>query len=243
MSEPPKHRGGNSSHMKRCIAVLFFPTSKRSRHARVWADSDRPKNSRSNWHFKGPFTHAIFDAISGAISRTKRALPYPARIYFREASRGLERKLSHIISRHPSFQFLPTWRYFVAELRDYKPVRSRLWQVLFAKSHRNRMKNRMCKRALRATFCSHRESPDSFNFFESLKISPKIPFDELFLKTTLKTSSDIYFFEKLIEHRKSRFSSVNYARKPNITEFSRKAQFDSYYSQSHLYLSSTCATW
>ena len=67
--------------------------------------------------------------------------------FFREASRGLERKLSHIISRHPSFQFLPTWRYFVAELRDYKPVRGRLWQVLFAKSHRNRMKNRMCKRA------------------------------------------------------------------------------------------------
>ena len=68
--------------------------------------------------------------------------------FFHEASRGLERKLSHIISRHPSFQFLLIWRYFVAELRDYKPVRGRLWQVLFAKSHRNRMKNRMCKRAL-----------------------------------------------------------------------------------------------
>ena len=75
--------------------------------------------------------------------------PYPTlhEYFFREASRGLERKLSHIISRHPSFQFLLTWRYFVAELRDYKPVRGRLWQVLFAKSHRNRMKNRMCKRA------------------------------------------------------------------------------------------------
>ena len=31
---------------------------------------------------KGPFTHAIFDAISGAISRTKCALPYPARMFF-----------------------------------------------------------------------------------------------------------------------------------------------------------------
>ena len=40
-------------------------------------------------HEKGPFTHVISDAIS----RTKRALPYPARIFFREASRGLERKL------------------------------------------------------------------------------------------------------------------------------------------------------
>ena len=53
----------------------------------------------------------------------------------------------------------------------------------------------VAKYLLRATFCNHRESPDSFNFFESLIISPKIPFDELFLKTILKTSSDIYFFE------------------------------------------------
>ena len=77
--------------------------------------------------------------------------PYPTlhEYFFHEASRWLERKLSHIISRHPSFQFLLTWWYFVAELRDYKPVRGRLWQVLFAKSHRNRTKNRMCKRAFR----------------------------------------------------------------------------------------------
>ena len=39
-----------------------------------------------------------------------------------------------------------------------------------------------------------------------------MPFDELFPKTILKTSSDIYFskcFENPIAHRKSRFSSVN----------------------------------
>ena len=66
---------------------------------------------------------------------------------FREASCGLERKVSHIILRHPSFEFLPTWRYFVAALRDYKPVRGRLGQVLCAKSHQNRIENRMCKRA------------------------------------------------------------------------------------------------
>ena len=36
----------------------------------------------------GPFTHAIFDAIS----RTKRPSLYPARMLFREASGGLERK-------------------------------------------------------------------------------------------------------------------------------------------------------
>ena len=59
---------------------------------------------------------------------------------FREASCGLERKVSHIIWRHPSFEFLPTWRYFVAALRDYKPVRGRLGQVLCAKTHQNRTK-------------------------------------------------------------------------------------------------------
>ena len=48
---------------------------------------------------------------------------------------------------------------------------------------------------LRVTFCNHRESPDNFNFFESLIISPKVPFDESFLKNILKTSSDIYLFE------------------------------------------------
>ena len=43
----------------------------------------------------------------------------------------------------------------------------------------------------RATFCNHRECPDNFCFFDSLILSPKIPFDELFLKTILKTSTDI----------------------------------------------------
>ena len=55
---------------------------------------------------------------------------------FHEASCGLERKVSHIIWRHPSFEFLPIWRYFVAALRDYKPVQGRLGQVLWPKSHR-----------------------------------------------------------------------------------------------------------
>ena len=46
--------------------------------------------------------------------------PYPTlhECFFREASCGLERKLSHIVPRHPSFQFLLTWWYFVAALRD-----------------------------------------------------------------------------------------------------------------------------
>ena len=55
--------------------------------------------------------------------KTRLTLPC-TNVFFPEASRGFERKLSHIISRHPSFQFLLPW-YFVAELRDYKPVRGR----------------------------------------------------------------------------------------------------------------------
>ena len=51
---------------------------------------------------KGPFTHAILDATSP----TKRASPYPARVLFPEASGGFERKLSHIIWIHSSFQFM-----------------------------------------------------------------------------------------------------------------------------------------
>ena len=70
----------------------------------------RPRNGASKWFrvcsYKVPFTHAIFNAIS----RTKCALPYPARMLFSEASRGLERKLPHIIWRQLSFQFLLTWR-------------------------------------------------------------------------------------------------------------------------------------
>ena len=46
--------------------------------------------------FKGLFTHAIFDVISGAISRTKRAFnPTLHEYFFHEASRGLERKFTY----------------------------------------------------------------------------------------------------------------------------------------------------
>ena len=51
------------------------------------------------WRSKAPFTHAIFDAIS----RTKRNSPYHARILFREASGGLERKLFTYYLKTPLF--------------------------------------------------------------------------------------------------------------------------------------------
>ena len=63
-------------------------------------------------------------------SRTKRALPYPARMLFREASRWLERKCSHICWWQSSIQFMVTWRGFVAVLHDETPVRGRARQVL-----------------------------------------------------------------------------------------------------------------
>ena len=53
--------------------------------------------------------------------RTKRALPYPTRMLFREASRGLNWKISHISWGHSFIQIVPTWRGFVAVLHDEKP--------------------------------------------------------------------------------------------------------------------------
>ena len=44
-------------------------------------------------HLKGPFTHAIFDAISDAISRTKSALPYPARMPFSRSIAWIGKKV------------------------------------------------------------------------------------------------------------------------------------------------------
>ena len=56
-------------------------------------------------------------------------------------------------------------------------------------------------KGLRATFCKNRESPDNFNFFESLIISPKIPFDELFPKAVLKRSGRAVFGQFVSEEK------------------------------------------
>ena len=52
---------------------------------------------------KGPFTHAIFDAISDAISRTKRALPYPARMFFSRSIAWIGKKGMTYYSNTPFF--------------------------------------------------------------------------------------------------------------------------------------------
>ena len=69
--------------------------------------------------YKGPFTHEIFDAISDVISRTKRALPYPARIF----SRSIAWTGKKVITYYWKKLFFPIsanlrWWYFVAALRD-----------------------------------------------------------------------------------------------------------------------------
>ena len=66
---------------------------------------------------------------------------------------------------------------------------------------------------LRTTFCNHRESPDNFNFFESLIISPKIPFDELFLKKHIKIFERYLLFQTI-------FRKTN--RAPEVSVFECK---------------------
>ena len=101
-------RGGGSAYSSCCLdcgTVSSFSLLARSRRPRsIWKEKEETvpqssvghnTNTRSlmdhhrwlvisypyPWISKGPFTHAIFDAISDAISRTKRAWPYPARMF------------------------------------------------------------------------------------------------------------------------------------------------------------------
>ena len=55
------------------------------------------------WLHKGPFTHATFDAISDAISRTKRAWPYPARIFFSWSIAWIGKKVITYYFKKPFF--------------------------------------------------------------------------------------------------------------------------------------------
>ena len=52
---------------------------------------------------KGPFTHAIFEAISDAISHTKRALPYPARMPFSRSIAWIGKKVITYYLKTPFF--------------------------------------------------------------------------------------------------------------------------------------------
>ena len=101
---------------------------------------------------------AKFERKARGVKNERRSLVYKARLHMRfllmrfmrlalppadgsrEASRR-ERKLSLIIWRHSSSQFMRTWRYFVSYFHCEKPVRGRMGQVLRA----NRVKNRMWK--------------------------------------------------------------------------------------------------
>ena len=102
---------------------------------------------------KGPFTHAIFYAISDAISRAKRALPYPARMLFSRSIVWIGKK---VITYCFKTTFIPISANLVVFCRSVTRLKTRAGlagagfvRKIASKSHRNRMKNRMCKRALR----------------------------------------------------------------------------------------------
>ena len=101
---------------------------------------------------KGPFTHAIFDAISDAISRAKRALPYPARMLFSRSIVWIGKKVITYCLKTP---FIPISANLVVFCRSVTRLKTRAGlagagfvRKIASKSHRNRIKNRMCKRAL-----------------------------------------------------------------------------------------------
>ena len=98
---------------------------------------------------KGPFTHAIFDAISDAISRAKRALPYPARMLFSRSIVWIGKKVITYCFKTP---FIPISANLVVFCRSVTRLKTRAGlagagfvRKIASKSHRNRMKNRMCK--------------------------------------------------------------------------------------------------
>ena len=100
--------------------------------------------------------------------------PYPTlhESFFREASRGLERKFSHW--RHPSFHLLLTLGEFCRSVTRRR-TRDRLGQVLYGKLHsQNRIKNRMCWRASNYTNCARFafvRTPSTFKTRHSFKHS------------------------------------------------------------------------
>ena len=87
---------------------------------------------------KGPFTHAISDAIS----RTKRSLPYPARMLFSRSIAWIGKKVVTYYLKTPFFHISASLAVFCRSVTRLNPVRGRLGQILCAKSHQNRM----CKR-------------------------------------------------------------------------------------------------
>ena len=71
---------------------------------------------------KGPFTHAIFDAISDAISRAKRALPYPARMLFSRSIVWIGKKVITYCFKTP---FIPISANLVVFCRSVTRLKTR----------------------------------------------------------------------------------------------------------------------
>ena len=90
-------------------------------------------------------------------------MPYPTlhECFFREASRGSERKLSHIIWRHSSFQFLLTWWWQYA---TKNPCGVGWGRFCMPQSHQNHM----CKWAFRVHFGQCKRELDKRGFNQTL---------------------------------------------------------------------------
>ena len=87
------------------------------------------------WPSPSPSRTALA-AISDAISRAKRALPYPARMFFSRSIVWIGKKIITYCLETP---FIPISANLVVFCRSVtRPVRSWLGQVLYAKSHQNR---------------------------------------------------------------------------------------------------------
>ena len=79
---------------------IRLPTLFVLKNVRVFPTSGQTRNRSACLHMRFLMRFLVQFRVKNA--------PYPTlhEYFFREASREMERKLSHIISRHPSFQFL-----------------------------------------------------------------------------------------------------------------------------------------
>ena len=74
-------------------------------------------------------------------------LTLPCTNVFSRSVAWIGKKVMTYYLKTPFFPIPGNLTVFRRSVTRLKPVRGRLGQVLYAKSHRNRMKNRMCKRA------------------------------------------------------------------------------------------------
>ena len=138
-------------------------------------DGTQCADSRKRDYLREMFStpHGILVAlIFDAISRAKRALPYPARMLFSRSIVWIGKKVITYCLKTP---FIPISANLVVFCRSVTRLKTRAGlagagfvRKIASKSHRNRMKNRMCKR------CD--KIPPSWQKLERGKLSNNIKF-------------------------------------------------------------------